>query len=144
MSTAEEAFAAALVAEHAAVFGYGLVGARLDSGTLALATQAELAHRARRDVLVAQLTERGAKVPAAEPAYSLPEPVTDLAGALKLAVGIEERTAAVWRAALLSTDGDDRRVAVDALTDCAIRATRLRRAANISPATVPFPGRLSS
>ena len=144
MSTAEEAFAAALVAEHAAVFGYGLVGARLDSSTLALATQAELAHRARRDVLVARLTERGAKAPVAEPAYSLPEPVTDQASALKLAVGIEERTAAVWRAALLSTDGDDRRVAVDALTDCAIRATRLRRAANVSPSTVPFPGRLST
>jgi hypothetical protein len=48
----------------------------------------------------------------------------------------------VWRAALLSTEGDDRRTAVDALTDCAIRATRLRKAAGITPPTVPFPGRL--
>ncbi len=134
--------AAALVAEHAAVFGYGLVGARLDGGTLALATQAELAHRARRDVLVLRLTERGAPVPPAEPAYGVAEPVTDQAGALKLAIGIEERTAAAWRAALLSTEGDDRRTAVDALTDCAIRATRLRKAANLTPLTVPFPGRL--
>jgi hypothetical protein len=142
VTTPEEALASALVAEHAAVFGYGLVGARLESATLPLATQAELAHRARRDVLVLRLTERGAKVPPAEPAYSLPEPVTDQASALKLAIGIEERTAAVWRAALLSTEAADRRTAVDALTDCAVRATRLRRAANQTPATVPFPGRL--
>jgi hypothetical protein len=142
VTTAVEAFTSALLAEHAAVFGYGLVGARLDSGTLALATQAELAHRARRDVLIAKLTERGAKAPPAEPSYGLPEPVTDQAGALKLAIGIEERTAAAWRAALLSTEADDRRTAVDALTDCAVRATRLRRAANLTPATVPFPGRL--
>jgi hypothetical protein len=142
VTTAEEAFASALTAEHAAVFGYGLVGARLDSGTLALATQAELAHRARRDGLVSRLTERGAKAPPAEPSYSLPGPVTDQASALKLAIGIEERTAAVWRAALLSTSGDDRRVAVDALADCAVRATRLRKAAGQTPSTVPFPGRL--
>lgn len=142
MTTAEEAFASALVAEHAAVFGYGLVGARLDSATLGLATQAELAHRARRDVLVLRLTERGAAVPPAEPSYGLPERVTDLAGALKLAIGIEERTAAAWRAALLSTEGDDRRMAVEALTDCAVRAARIRKAANVAPATVPFPGRI--
>jgi hypothetical protein len=57
---------------------------------------------------------------------------------------IEERTAAVWRAALLDTTADDRRIAVDALIDCAIRATRLRRAAAITPTTVTFPGRLDS
>lgn len=142
MTTAEEALASALAAEHAAIFGYGLVGARLDNNTLALATQAELAHRARRDTLVSGLTERGAKAPPAEPSYSLPEPVTDQPGALKLAIGIEERTAAVWRAALLSVEAADRRLAAEALTDCAIRATRLRKAANITPTTVPFPGRL--
>lgn len=144
MTTAEEAFAAALVAEHAAIFGYGLVGARLDTATIALASQAELAHRARRDVLVAKLAERNARAPVAESGYGSPEPVTDQAGALRLAVGIEERTAAVWRAALLSTSGDDRKLAADALTDCAIRATRLRKAAGVTPATVPFPGRIQS
>jgi hypothetical protein len=125
------------------VFGYGLVGARFDANTLALATQAELAHRARRDKLITRLTELGTQPPAAEPAYSLPEPVTDQAGALKLAIGIEERTAAVWQAALLSTTDEDRRLAAEALTDCAVRATRLRKAAAISPATVAFPGRLT-
>lgn len=142
MTTPAEALSSVLVAEHAAVFGYGLVGARLDSNGIALATQAELAHRARRDKLIERLTELGAKPPVAELAYGVPDPVTDQAGALKLAVGIEERTAAVWRAALLSTTEADRRLAAEALTDCAIRATRFRKAAGITPPTVPFPGRL--
>jgi hypothetical protein len=68
--------------------------------------------------------------------------VTDQASALKLAVGIEERTAAVWRAALLSTTEGDRRLAAEALSDCAVRATRLRKAAGLTPTTVAFPGRL--
>lgn len=142
MTTPAEAMSSVLVAEHAAVFGYGLVGARLDNNTIALATQAELAHRARRDKLITRLNELGIQPPVAEPAYSLPDPVTDQASALKLAIGIEERTAAGWRATLLSTTGGDRRLAAEALTDCAVRATRLREAAGITPATVPFPGRL--
>jgi hypothetical protein len=144
MSRADERLAAALVAEHAAIFGYGLVGARLDTATVSLAQQAEAAHRSRRDAVVMRLTGRGAKAPVAEPAYALAAPVTDQASALRLAITIEERTAASWRAALLDTAGDDRRIAVDALVDCAIRATRLRRAAGVSPATVTFPGRLES
>jgi hypothetical protein len=144
MTRADDRLAAALVAEHAAIFGYGLVGARLDTATVPLAQQAEAAHRSRRDAVVMRLTGRNAKAPVAEPAYALPSPVTDQASALRLAITIEERTAASWRAALLDTDGDDRRIAVDALVDCAIRATRLRRAAGVTPATVPFPGRLET
>jgi hypothetical protein len=143
MSRADERLAAALVAEHAAIFGYGAAGARLDPATVALAAQAESAHRSRRDALVLRLTGRGATAPAAEPAYALPFPVTDQASALKLMIAMEERTAAAWLAALLETDGEDRRLAVDALIDCAVRATRVRRAAGLTPATVPFPGRIS-
>lgn len=141
MSRADERLAAALAAEHAAIFGYGAVGARLDASTVGLAQQAEAAHRSRRDALVMRLTGRGAPAPAAEPAYTVPA-LADQAAALRLAVTIEERTAALWRAALLETAGDDRRIAVDALTDSAVRAVRFRRAAGVSPATVPFPGRL--
>jgi hypothetical protein len=49
----------------------------------------------------------------------------------------------VWRAALLQTDGEDRKLSLDALIDCAVRATRARRAAGRTPATVPYPGRLA-
>jgi hypothetical protein len=140
--TATDRLVAALVAEHAAIFAYGLVGARLDAATVPLAAQAELAHRSRRDTLVLRLSTRGANPPAAEPAYTVPSPVTDQASALQLAITVEERTAAAWRAALLQTDGEDRKPSLDALTDCAVRATRARRAAGRTPVTVPYPGRL--
>ena len=131
----------ALKAEHAAIYGYGVLGAHLSGATVGLATQAEAAHRARRDALVLRLAATGATPPPAEPVYGLPAPVTDQAGALRLAVVIEERTAVVWRAALAATTDQDRRLALDALSDCAVRATRVRRAAGVTPPTVPFPGR---
>lgn len=131
----------ALAAEHAAIYGYGVVGAFLDAQRKGLAMEAEAAHRARRDALVLRLAAQGASAPPAEARYGLPDPVTDPPSALKLAIALEERTAAAWRAALLAAEGDDRRLAVDALTDCAVRATRFRRAAGVAPAIVPFPGR---
>jgi hypothetical protein len=50
--------------------------------------------------------------------------------------------AAAWRAALSATRDADRGTAVDALTDAAVRATRWRRLAAVTPVTVPFPGRV--
>jgi len=140
MSTAEERLTDALRAEHAAIYGYGLVGAHLDATIQPLALAAEAAHRSKRDALVVLLARRGRTPPPAEPAYTPPAPVTDQAGALRLAVRIEEATAAVWRLALPDTTGADRKLALDALSDCAVRAAKARRAAGVTPMTVPFPG----
>lgn len=136
-----EALAAALAAEYAAIFAYGPIGVRLDGSAVGQARAAEAAHRARRDALVLALSELGATPPPAEADYALPFPVTDSANALRLAIEVEERTAAVWRAALPATTGDQRGQALEALTDCAVRATRWRRVAGVNPATVAFPGR---
>lgn len=129
----------ALAAEHAAIYGYGVAGALLDGAPLEAARAAEAVHRGRRDALLAVLSSASA-VPPAQPAYALPFPVTDPPSALRLAVHLEERAAAVWRHALAATDGDRRRLALDALIDCAVRATRWRVAAGIAPSTVPMPG----
>nr|WP_240942013.1 ferritin-like domain-containing protein [Planosporangium thailandense] len=128
-------------AEHAAIYAYGVLGARLDAATLPVATAAEAAHRQRRDALILRLNALHATAPPAEPAYALPAPVTDRASALTLMIGVEERCAGVWGQALAAVSGDDRQLAVDALTDCAVRATRARTLAGVTPATVPFPGR---
>jgi hypothetical protein len=135
--------AAVIQAEYAAIYAYGVIGAHLTGGAAAAARAAETVHRARRDAVVLQLTSDGAKPPAPDPVYALPFAVTDQASALRLAVDIEDRTAAVWRATLASTTGDQRKAALDALVDCAVRSTRFRQAAGISPATVEFPGRPS-
>ena len=132
---------AAFAAEQAAIFAYGPIGVRLTGAAADEARAAEAAHRARRDTLVVRLAELGVAPDPVAPAYVLPFPVTDRASALRLATLIEEGGAAAWRAALPATTGPDRQAAVDALTDCAVRATRWRRLAGVTPVTVPFPGR---
>jgi hypothetical protein len=130
----------ALRGEHAAIYAYGVLGAHLNGTTVPFAAQAESAHRARRDTLMLRLGGPGSSAPPAEPAYALPAPVTDQASALRLAITVEERCAALWRQALPDVSGDDRAMAVDALTDCAVRATKARTLAGMQPTTVPFPG----
>lgn len=134
-----DALAAALAAEHAAIFAYGVIGARLKGDARSEARAAEAAHRARRDELILLLA--AATAPPAEPAYALPFPVTDADSALRLAIEIESRSAAVWRAALPAVDAGPRARVLAGLTDCAVRATRWRRLAGVTPATVAFPGR---
>lgn len=141
MSEQDERLAAALSAEHAAIFAYGPIGVRLSGEQAREARATEAAHRTRRDALVVWLAEAGATVPAPEPAYTLPFPVRDADSAMRLAIEIETRTAAVWRAAIPVTEATRRRQAVEALTDCAVRATRWRIRAGVDPVTVAFPGR---
>lgn len=136
-----EGLRAALAGEHAAIWAYGPIGARLGSKNAAEGRAAELAHRNRRDALLLRLAGESPSPPAAEPGYQLPFPVTNTATALRLAIQVEDRTSALWRAALADTAGADRKLALDALIDCAVRATRFRRYAGVKPAIVPFPGR---
>jgi hypothetical protein len=132
----------ALRAEHAAIFAYGVLGAHLPRGEQAAATEADRAHRDRRDAVATLLTARSVEPPVAEPNYALPGPVDSPADARRLAVTVEERVAAAWRAAVPTLAGPDRRLALDALIDCAVRAARWRQSVNPgSPPTVPFPGR---
>jgi Domain of unknown function (DUF4439) len=137
---APDALAVALAAEHVAVFGYGVVGAHLDAAGKATAADAELAHRNRRDALILRLSQDKTEAPAAAAAYTLPFPVTDRASAIRLAVTLEAGTAAAWKQALGFTTESDRKLALDALTDCAVRATRWRQAGGITPVAVQFPG----
>lgn len=131
----------ALAAEHAAVYAYGPVGVQLeDDDEVARARACEQAHRDRRDTLVALLSGRGAAPPGPEPSYALPFEVTGPDEARELAVLVEQRVAAAWRAALAHVADADRGVVLDALVDAALRAARWREAAGETPATVPFPG----
>jgi hypothetical protein len=138
--SAQQALAATLAGEHAAIFGYGVIGAHLTGALLAQGRQAEAAHRNRRDALLEMLSAAGTTPPAADPAYALPFPVTDQASAVRLALQIEERTGALWRAVLPAGSVAERRTALDGLTDTALRAARWRRAAGQNPGTVALPG----
>lgn len=138
-----EQLAAALAAEEAAIYAYGLLGVHLDGRDQTEARTAEQAHRERRDVLVGQLDQLKASAAPTPAGYELPFPITDRASALRLAIRVEDLVAQAWRPVLSVTQATDRVSALSALTDSAIRATRWRRLAGVTPVTLAFPGRPS-
>lgn len=130
---------ALLTAEHAAVYAYGVLGARLDDQTRPLAQQADDAHRASRDALAALLAARSAPAPATRAAYDVA--VAGRTEALALAVRVEQGLAVRWRDLVGGTDDRDlRRFAAAGLTAAAVRATGWRTAVGGAPRTAALPG----
>ncbi|MFJ4922703.1 ferritin-like domain-containing protein [Streptomyces sp. NPDC088725] len=134
MSNALDAAQAALTAEHAAVYGYGVVGGRVGRERRAEATAAYTAHRSRRDVLARAVRDLGGSPAVASAAYRLPFPVTDPAAAVRLAARLEDRIADAYSDLVRATEGAQRRDAAGALREAAVRAVRWRGGA------VAFPG----
>jgi hypothetical protein len=131
----------ALAAEHAAVWGYGVVGAALEPGARGPSADAETAHRDVRDRLVALLDEREADPVPARAAYALPFPVLSPVDAASLAVVLEDGVASAWVRVLGDAAGRDiRRLAVDTLGATEVRAVAWRTAAGRTPVTTAFPG----
>jgi hypothetical protein len=129
-----EALQAALAAEHAAVYGYGVVGGRIGRERRADARAAYDAHRARRDALVREVRDLGARPVAAAAGYALPFPVPDSAAAVRFAAELEDRVAGVYSDLVRACDGERRREAAGALREAAVRAVRWRGE------SVAFPG----
>jgi hypothetical protein len=129
-----KALQAALAAEHAAVYGYGVVGGRVREGRRTEARSAYAAHRARRDALVREVRDLGGTPVAAAAAYALPFPVPDSAAAVRLAAELEDRVAGVYSDLVRATGGERRRAAAGALREAAVRAARW------SGESVAFPG----
>lgn len=128
-----------LEAEHAAVYGYGLLGARLPDDARPHALAAYDSHRARRDSLAARLVERGGDPEPPPPAYDVD--VSSAEDALALAVLLEEGLCVRWRDLMGGTDDRQlRQLALAGLRECAIRAAQWRKASGVAPATVALPG----
>ncbi|PWI43602.1 DUF4439 domain-containing protein [Streptomyces sp. ICBB 8177] len=125
---------AALAAEHAAVYGYGVVGARVDADRRADAQAAYAAHRARRDAMARTVRGLGATPVAADAAYALPFPVTGAATAARLAAVLEDRVADAYADLVAAAFGALRADAAADLADAAVRAVRWRGSC------VAFPG----
>ncbi|MGR7023363.1 ferritin-like domain-containing protein [Geodermatophilus sp. URMC 62] len=131
----------ALAAEHAAVWGYGVVGAALPPDARAAAEEGELAHRDVRDRLAALLDERGADPVPAEAGYTLPFPVLSAVDAAALGVVLEEGVSASWVALLDAAEqASVRQLAVTELQAAEGRAVGWRAAAGRSPVTTALPG----
>jgi hypothetical protein len=132
----------ALRTEHAAVWCYGLAGAFLATQADRRAEQDLAAHRARRDATIRLLTDYGVVPSPTEPAYGTPEPVTDQRSAITLLVTAESDAAAAWRSVLeRCDDGGLRRMALDGLTEAAVRGARWSGQLDDVPPIPVFPGR---
>ncbi|MFJ9352536.1 ferritin-like domain-containing protein [Streptomyces sp. NPDC101237] len=129
-----KALQAALAAEHAAVYGYGVVGGLIGTQRRTEARAAYDAHRAGRDTLARTVRDLGATPVAASAAYALPFDVTDAATAVRLAAELEARVADVYSDLVRASSGARRGSAAGALREAAVRAVRW------SGESVAFPG----
>ncbi|MCP2287594.1 ferritin-like domain-containing protein [Nocardia amikacinitolerans] len=142
MTDAErQALLDALAAENAAVYAYGVIAAFASAERDRLIAENTAAHRARRDTTVDALRAAGANVPPPEPAYTIPFPVDGPIDAARLAVTVEKDTAIAWRAVVEHGESEpNRRIGIDALTECALRMAAWQAILGTNPATVAFPG----
>jgi Domain of unknown function (DUF4439) len=88
--TPVSALQAALAAEDAAVFGYGVAGAHLAGSSQSAAKQYWTGHNEARDALAAMISGLGAVPVAARAFYQLPFPVHDATSAMALAAYLED------------------------------------------------------
>ena len=128
------ALQSALAAEHAAVYGYGIVGANLTGSMQAAAMTDWVAHQVARDTLEAMLRSRGSEPVPAAAAYRLPVTVRTPSQAVSLAVLLEDRVATTYLS-LVALSG----VSIRQFGALQVRAAALRAAA-WRGSTVPFPG----
>ncbi len=132
------ALQATLAAEHAAVYVLGVLGARVsatDQPALAGSiTAAYVAHRGRRDQLGPKVRSSGGEPVAAAVSYRLPGAARTASQLRAAGLLVERRCTATYAAAVGATAGADRRWAVAALTDAAVRQLSFGGAAD------PYPG----
>ncbi|HEY0506694.1 MAG TPA: ferritin-like domain-containing protein [Blastococcus sp.] len=139
--TENAALRTALAAEHAAVWGYGVVGAALGVAGQGAAAASETAHRDVRDQVTALLTDRRADIVGAQGGYALPFPVLSEIDAATLAATLEEGVADAWVRVLdQAAERSTRELAVEVLSAAEVRAVRWRTAAGQTSVTRPFPG----
>jgi hypothetical protein len=128
------ALQAALAAEHAAVYGYGVVGSMLSGTSQADARADWAAHQVARDTLVAMITRLDAPPAAASPAYQLPFPVTNAKSAVKLAASLEDGVTRAYLGLVAVTNPTLRSFAAQSMQTAANRALAWRGS------TTAFPG----
>ncbi len=128
--TVDEALRAAIAGEDAAVYAYGVIGARAEQPWRRRAVRVRSEHQSARSALQGQVSAPVA-VPAA---FDLPLPVTTTDEARQLAALVEQRLAAVYADLAAAQDGDGRQAAVEAAMACATRAVTW------GASSVAFPG----
>lgn len=138
------ALQATLAGEHAAVYLYGFLGARASqsrqSVLYARLLDAFRVHRRRRDQLSVMVAAVGADPVPSEVAYDLPSMLADPGGVdvaelNNAALQVERRIARTYGQLIESTAGAERRWALVALDDSAVRQLEFRGTPEMFPGT---------
>ncbi|MER5424145.1 ferritin-like domain-containing protein [Streptosporangium roseum] len=132
--SADQGLDTALAAEHAAVYAYGVIGARSTGNLRAVATDAFDAHRAHRDRLRTLIISRGGTPVEPNASYELPVTPSTSAQAVELAVLVERGVTSAYLELTASGDPALRKMAALAMQECVVRAYGLR------PEIEAFPG----
>jgi hypothetical protein len=132
------ALQAALTAEHAAVYGYGVVGAQMQGNDQDIAMSYWTLHQDARDTLTAMIAKLGATPIAASAAYDLPFAVGDAATARRLAVYLEDGVTRAYLGIVAVSDAGLRTFGALAMQETANWATEW------SGQTTAFPGMSSA
>ncbi|MEU6999126.1 ferritin-like domain-containing protein [Nonomuraea sp. NPDC046570] len=129
-----EALRKVLAAEHAAVYAYGLLGARTTGALRSRVSAAFDAHRGMRDQLRSLITTRGGKPSEPEASYALPVTPGSAAEAVRLAVQIESGVTTAYLELTATPSPALRRLAALAMQESATRSYGFR------PTLTAFPG----
>lgn len=132
--TAAKALQTALAAEHAAIYGYGVVGAHGGKEYAMAADHDWNVHRTHRDQLIALLRQRHVDPPGAKPAYALPFDVNSPRTAARLAAHLEDGVAAAYLQLVGVADTKLRSLGARMLRDATVRGARW------GGSTAAFPG----
>lgn len=141
--TPVEAQQATLAGEHAAVYLYEVLGAQASQSRqpvlYARLLDAFRVHRRRRDQLTVAIAAAGADPVPSEASYDLPAPtgpaVDDAAKLNDAALRVERRIARTYGQLVESTAGAERRWALVALDDSAVRQLEFRGTPEMFPGT---------
>jgi Domain of unknown function (DUF4439) len=133
-----QAMQAALAAENAAIFGYGVAGAHLSGARKTAAEQDWTGHNEARDTLTTMISALGAIPAAAQPYYRLPFAVHNATTATALAAYLEDGVTRAYLG-LVAVSGEKWRT-FGALA----MQTSAQRAAFWRGTTQAFPGLQSS
>jgi len=133
-SAAVDALQAALAAENAAIFGYGVAGAFMTGSQRGTATVFWDEHKSARDTLASMLRGRGARPGAADAAYKMPFTVHDRHQAVALAAYLEDGVTAAYLGVVGATSQATlRRFGAGAMQRPAVRAAYWRGSAEAFP-----------
>jgi len=126
LGTAQQvaAIQAALAAEQAARYAYGVVGAHLTGSKFTAAAADYLAHERARDSLTKMIIALGAQPHPASAAYQLPIAVSTSAQAMSLATIVEHQVTAAYLSLVAVADPALRTFAAARMQGAAVRAVR--------------------